>query len=162
GVVQRIIGTNIDVTQRKQTEAALEQSEARLLDALAAGHVIAFEWNALTGQSRRSENAAAILDPEPVGAEPRCSGFFSQGHADDRDVSRALIRQLRPERPGYALCFRFCCRDGREVWLEEEARGEFDAQGKLLRVKGLTRDISERKRAELALAERTLQLTLAG
>jgi len=138
---------------------AVEQSEARLLDALAAGQVIAFEWNALTRQSRRSENAAAILGPEPVA---RCNDFFSQVHADDRDVFRAQIRQLRPERPNYAICFRFCCRDGREVWLEEEARGEFDAQGKLLRVKGLTRDISERKRAELAIAERTLQLTLAG
>src|SRR5258705_12669500 len=49
-----------------------------------------------------------------------------------------------------------------ELWMEEEARGEFDGNGKLLRVKGLTRDISERKRAELAIAERTLQLRLAG
>jgi PAS domain S-box-containing protein len=162
GIAQRIIGTNIEVTQRKQTEAALEQSEARLLDALAAGQVIAFEWNALSGQSRRSENATTILGPEPVVVEPRCNDFFSQVHADDRDAFRAQIRQLRPARPGYAICFRFCCRDGREVWLEEEARGEFDAQDKLLRVKGLTRDITERKRAELALAERTLQLTLAG
>src|SRR5262245_52408229 len=162
GVAQRIIGTNIDVTQRKQTEAALEQSEARLLDALAAGQVIAFEWNAQTGQSRRSENAAAILGPEPDTAESRRNDFFSHVHADDRDTFRARVRQLRPQCPGYAICFRFCCRDGRELWLEEEARGEFDGQGKLLRVKGLTRDISERKRAELGLAERTLQLTLAG
>ena len=162
GVAQRIIGTNIDVTQRKHTEAALEQSEARLLDALAAGQVIAFEWNALTGQSRRSENAAAILGPEPIAAKPRRNAFFRQVHADDRAALRVQMRQLRPDRPGYATCFRFCCRDGREVWLEEEARGEFDAQGKLLAVKGLTRDITKRKRAELALADRTLQLTLAG
>ena len=82
-------------------------------------------------------------------------------HPDDRDGFKAQIRRLCPDHPGYAVCFRFCCRDGREVWLEETARGEFDAAGKLLRVKGLTRDISERKRAELALAERTLQLALA-
>src|SRR5262245_66242103 len=48
------------------------------------------------------------------------------------------------------------------MWLEETAKGEFDAAGRLLRVKGLTRDISERKRAELALSERTMQLELAG
>ena len=83
-------------------------------------------------------------------------------HPDDRDEFRAHVRRLCPEHPAYTLCFRFCRRDGREVWLEEEARGEFDSEGRLLRVKGLTRDISERKRAELALAERTLQLTLAG
>src|SRR5262249_55380434 len=38
--------------------------------------------------------------------------------------------------------------DRREVWLEETAKGEFDATGKLVRIKGLTRDITERKRAE--------------
>src|SRR5262249_35800133 len=38
--------------------------------------------------------------------------------------------------------------DGRDVWLEEEAKGEFDTTGKLLRVKGLTRDITERKELE--------------
>ena len=87
--------------------------------------------------------------------------FFARVHPDDRDGFKAQIRRLCSDYPGYAVCFRFCCRDGREVWLEETARGEFDAAGKLLRVKGLTRDISERKRAELALAERTLQLALA-
>ena len=32
-----------------------------------------------------------------------------------------------------------------QVWLEETAKGEFDATGRLLRIKGLTRDITERK-----------------
>ena len=162
GVAQRIVGTNIDVTQRKQTEVALAESEVRLADALTAGQVIAFEWNAVTGQSRRSANAAAILGPEPKVADGAHNDFFSRVHPDDRDGFRAQIRQLRPDHPGYAWCFRFRCRDGREVWLEETARGEFDTTGKLVRVKGLTRDVSERQKAERALAERTLQLALAG
>src|SRR5262245_22131058 len=162
GGAQRIVGTNIDVTDRKSTEAALAESEARLADALTAGQVIAFEWNAITGQSRRSANAAAILGPEPEAVRGRRNDFFLHVHPDDRVDFHLQMRRLSQEHPSYAVCFRFCCRDGREVWLEETARGEFDAAGRLLRVKGLTRDISERKRAELALAERTLQLALAG
>jgi PAS domain S-box-containing protein len=161
GAAQRIVGTNIDVTQRKLTEAALAASETRLADALTAGQVIAFEWNALTGNSRRSANAAAILGPEPEAAAGGRNDFFSRVHPADRAAFKLQMRRLCQDQPGYAVCFRFCCRDGREVWLEETARGEFDAAGRLLRVKGLTRDISERKRAELALAERTLQLALA-
>jgi len=46
--------------------------------------------------------------------------------------------------------------------LEETAKGEFDAAGRLLGIKGLTRDITERKSAELALAERNAQIALAG
>jgi PAS domain S-box-containing protein len=52
--------------------------------------------------------------------------------------------------------------DGQQLWLEETARGEFDPTGRLLYIKGLTRDITEQKRAELALAEHNAQLALAG
>jgi two-component sensor histidine kinase len=38
--------------------------------------------------------------------------------------------------------------DGQEVWLEETAKGEFDRAGRFVRLKGLTRDITRRKRAE--------------
>src|SRR5262249_23785029 len=46
------------------------------------------------------------------------------------------------------LNFRFVRPDGETVWLEETAKGEFDAAGRLLRIKGLTRDITDRKRVE--------------
>jgi PAS domain S-box-containing protein len=162
GAAQRVIGTNIDVTERKQTQAALEESEARLADALAAGQVMAFEWNSVTGQSRRSQNATAILGPPSKLACQARNTFLQRIHADDRGIIKTQIRQLSREHPAYHVCFRYCGLDGRELWLEETARGEFGADGRLLRVKGLTRDITERKKAELAIAERNLQLTLAG
>jgi PAS domain S-box-containing protein len=59
------------------------------------------------------------------------------------------------------LTFRFVRADGHQVWLEETAKGEFDSTGRLLRIKGLTRDITLHKRAEQALAERNAQLALA-
>ena len=83
-------------------------------------------------------------------------------HPDDRASFKTRLQEVCPENPTYALNFRFRGLGGREVWLEEAARGEFEATGKLLRIKGLTRDITERKTAELALAERTMQLALAG
>jgi two-component sensor histidine kinase len=38
--------------------------------------------------------------------------------------------------------------DGQEMWLEETATAEFDAAGHCVRIKGLTLDITERKRAD--------------
>src|SRR5262245_50088661 len=162
GAAQRVIGVNIDVTQRKYTEALLNESKARLADALAAGQVMAFEWDAVTGLTKRSDNAPQILGgKENAIASARRNGFLRQVHADDRERFKAQIRQLSARNSSYVSTFRFVRPDGITVWLEETAKGEFDATGRLLRLQGLTRDITERKEAELALAERTLQLALA-
>src|SRR5262249_3787655 len=141
--------------ERRRNEAALklalhteEESKTRLADAMAAGQVMAFEWDAITDLSQR-DNAARVLGFEPRSRSPG-NDFFRGVHAEDREGLEKHIRELRPNNPSYALTFRFVRPDGRQVWLEETARGEFDATGKLLRVKGLTRDITERKLAELA------------
>ena len=146
---QRVVGVNIDVTQRVQAEAVLKESTVRLADALAAGEVIAFEWDAVTRQSRRSDNAALILGYEAAGAVSSGRGDFLRCvHPDDRAHFKTRIRELCPQTPSYALIFRFCCPDGRQVWLEETGKAEFDPTGRLLRIKGLTRNITERKQIE--------------
>jgi PAS domain S-box-containing protein len=161
--VHRLNGVNIDVTERKRAEALIKESETRLADALTAGQVIAFEWDAVTGASQHSDNATDILgfDPDGLAGSLR-EDFLSHVHPDDRTSLKARIRELSPRSPSYAWTFRYVRPDGRLVWLEETARGEFDATGKLLRVKGLTRDITHHEQAEQALAERNAQLALAG
>jgi PAS domain S-box-containing protein len=164
GRPSRIVGIDIDVTDRRQAEAEIKESETRLADALAAGQVIAFEWDAVTRRSRRSGNAAAILGCEENDSL-HCSHsdrFFARVHHDDRERFKARVRDLRPDQPSYALSFRFRSSDGRQLWLEERAKGEFDAEGRLLRIKGLTRNVTEQRNAERALADRNLQLSLAG
>src|SRR5262249_16230429 len=147
GSAPRLVGANIDVTQRKITEAALKEHKAGLADALVAGNVMAFEWNAVTRQSRRSDNATIILGDNQVGTEFRRSQLLSRVHPEDRQHFMMLVRGLRPGNPSYALTFRYVRPDGQQLSLEETAKGEFDATGCLLRIKGLTRDITEQKRA---------------
>ena len=47
-------------------------------------------------------------------------------------------------------------------WVAVEGTAERDKDGRAVSMRGVTRDITERKKAELALAERNLQLALAG
>ena len=133
--------------ERRQHEVALAESEARLQEALTAGAVTTFVWDVGTGSSQRSADAAQIL-----GFDPRQTftpnNFLSRVHPDDRERFKALVRGVIPERPAYTIAFRFTRPDGREVWLEETARAEFDALGRFVRLKGLTLDVTARKRFE--------------
>lgn len=133
--------------ERHRHETALEESEARLQEALKAGAVTAFEWNPRSGKSQRSDNAALLLG---LGERPPLSPtqFLDLIHPGDRSEYKALVHGVSVDNPSYSGTFRFIRPDGREVWLEETARGEFDAAGQMVRLKGLTRDITARKRAE--------------
>jgi PAS domain S-box-containing protein len=158
-----LIGVKIDVTERRRTEALIKESKGCLVDALTAGQVIAFDWDAITGLTQRSDNASAILGPDQDGLAGHVrNDFLRHVDPDDRTLLKTRIRELRPCSPSYASTFRYVRADGKEIWIEETARGEFDDTGKLLRVKGLTRDITHHKQAEQALAERNAQLALAG
>jgi len=133
--------------ERRQHEIALAESEARVQEALTAGAVTTFVWDAGIGSSQRSANAAQVLGFHS--GEPFTStNFLSRVHAEDRERFKALVRGVKPEHPDYTVTFRFKQLDGREVWLEETAKAEFDALGHLIRLKGLTLDVTARKESE--------------
>jgi PAS domain S-box-containing protein len=133
--------------ERRRHEAVLEESEARLQEALTAGAVTAFEWAPRSGLSQRSENAAQILGFDPQ--QPfTAAQFLARVHPDDRACFKALVHKVSVDSPCYSVTFRFIRPDGREVWLEETSKAEFDTAGRVVRLKGLTRDITRRKQAE--------------
>lgn len=108
---------------------------------------MAFEWIARSKASQRSDNAAQILGFDQKQAFS-ATEFLERVHPDDREQFKALIHSVRPERPSYRMTFRFGCPDGRQIWLEESSRAEFDSTGRCVRLKGLTLDITERKQSD--------------
>ena len=134
-----------EIDERKQADISLKEGEARLQEALGAGQVVAFTWSPSTGLSERSQNA-----PEKLGLATHGPGkdFLARLCPDDRRLIAARIRRLCPESPFYSASFRFILADGHEVWLEESGRAEFETTGRYVRLEGLSRDISERRRAE--------------
>jgi len=127
--------------------AERRQAEARLQEALAAGAVMAFECNPGRGPVQRSQNAAQILglNPQQIFTATQ---FAERIHPADRARVEAHRHRVRAGGLADTVAFRFIRPDEREVWLEETARAEFDTTGRLIRIKGLTRDITRRKRNE--------------
>ena len=132
--------------ERRQHAAVVAESEARLQEALAVGAVVAFEWDPPTDLVRRSNNAEQILG---YGLHQPFHGasFLARIHPDDLGRMKDTWRNLAPTSTA-STTYRFIRPDGREIWLQEISKGEFDATGRLVRVKGLALDITERKHAE--------------
>jgi len=133
--------------ERRQHVHALIESESRLQEALSAGGVTAFDWDLRTGLCQRSQNAARVLGFDPKNP-PLGSEFVAQMHPDDRVRYERLLQSVSPDRPSIAVTFRFTRLNGQELWLAQASRAEFDATGRLVRIRGLTLDVSERTRAE--------------
>jgi PAS domain S-box-containing protein len=144
-----IVKVSREISDRKRIDVAIKESEIRLQQTLTAGQMVAFNWDPETGISHRSENAARSFGLEPqAAAHGPGKDFLARVHPQDRQRFAAQIKELSPARPSYLASFRFIRPDGREAWFEETGRAEFDATGRHLRLKGLTYDITERKRAE--------------
>jgi PAS domain S-box-containing protein len=133
--------------ERRKHEAALVESEARLQETLTAGAVTTFVWDVGAGSLQRSANAAQVLGFEPQQTFT-AGNFLAAVHPDDRGRFKAMVNGVTPERPAYTATFRFKHPDGRELWFEETARAEFDTERHLVRLKGLTIDVTARKRSE--------------
>jgi PAS domain S-box-containing protein len=127
--------------------AERRKAEERLLEALTAGGVMAFECDLSRGLVQRSGNAPQILGLGPQ-QTLTVAQFLARIHLDDHAQFQAHHRRLRVDNPADTVTFRFIRPDGREVWLEKTSRAEFDTAGRLTRLKGLTRDITRYKQAE--------------
>ena len=104
--------------------AERRQQQARLEEALAVGAIMTFDWDARTGFSHHSANAANVLGYDQQ-APLTTARFLSLIHPEDRGHFEAQVQGVRPDKPSYAVEFRVLRPDGQEMWFEETATAEF-------------------------------------
>jgi PAS domain S-box-containing protein len=67
-------------------------------------------------------------------------------HPDDKHILEAFLRS--PESANKVLTLRWISRDGRVLWTEQQITRSYDDLGELVAIEGISRNITERKRAE--------------
>jgi PAS domain S-box-containing protein len=150
----KIVGASVivrDVSESKRQETLLRESEERLRVAAEVGRMYAWEWDPATDLVRRSAECASILGFSEGAGEGIANDYFSSIHPDDRSRLWSLVDSLTTENRVYRTQYRKFRPDGALLWLEESAYAKFDGDGKMVRLVGMTADITERKRAEDAL-----------
>ncbi len=152
GRIHKWYGTTTDIHALKQAEEALRQNEERLRLAAEAARMFAFEWQPGSDVVRRSGDCLDIL-----GGRRDDSGteYFARLPPADRESLTGAITALTPEQPQYHASYRYVREDGAVLHLEESARGHFDATGRLVRLVGMTADVTARREAERRLSETT-------
>jgi diguanylate cyclase (GGDEF)-like protein/PAS domain S-box-containing protein len=142
-------GSNLDVTDKMALETELGMAS----EVIDASSTIAFHWA-----------------PEPgwpvIYASPnvRCWGYpleqllarrltyLDLVHPQDRDgLVAAFEAFIQEQRDVFRQTYRVCWADGSEHWVDEETRGVFGPDGRLIYFHGIVTDVTERERVQQEL-----------
>jgi len=159
GPVVRIVGTHLDLTDRKRAEAALRESEERLTLAFAGAQEGVWDWNLETDAVVYSSRWTQMLGYAPDEIEPHVSAWERLVHPDDRSKADEANERVSRGEATYEAEFRLRHKDGHYVHVLSRGFPVRRAPGgPVVRIVGTHFDLTERKRAE---AERTRTELLA-
>jgi len=165
GRPERLLGVTRDITERKQTEEKLQKSERKLRELLGALPAAIYVTDAAGRIIYCNQNATDLWGVEPkLGTDKWCDFsrfYFADGTpmALDECPTEIALKQGRLVRGQEAIMERL---DGTRIPIVPYPTPLNDSKGAIVGVVNMTVDISERKKAEHALAERNMQLALAG
>lgn len=152
GRVIRSLGMVQDITERKQAEQALQESEQRLRLALDAAYLISFEWDIQRNEVRRLVSHDPALQQTVEDKSDTLEDVVQAVHPDDRERFKNNVKTALEREDGeYENEFRLVRPNGQVAWLYERGRVEHAATGQPVRLIGLSQDITERKQAEQSL-----------
>jgi PAS domain S-box-containing protein len=146
-----------DITERKQSENALRESEARLKYAQGLAHLGYVEVNVATGNTCWSEETFRILGLEPVlpisegpQQEYDFQNFLKYVHPDDAEKVTQAARQLIEEGQPFQIEHRLLRPTGEVRWVQVKGEVILDENGRPKSFAAALLDITERKGSEEA------------
>lgn len=149
GHPEYLIGSIFDVTDRREMESALRESDKQfrsIFENMQDGYILASMEGVILLTNPATARILGYNSPEELVGKKMARDIYM--NPDDRENLRAILEE-QGSVSGYNLTFKR--KDGEMVWIEDSAHYVYDAAGKPIAVEGLVRDITERKHAERAL-----------
>ena len=147
---------NAELEDRVRARTAeLEESHARLLEseqrrslAIAAGKMGSWDWDWVNGDWMWDEGQFQIFGVDSKSFVVTPSNVQALLHPDDTDELLKAEAQFAKGVKSYEAEFRIIRPDGEVRWCVGTAAATLDKTGRVVRVSGVTVDITERKHAE--------------
>src|SRR6266446_4754689 len=130
------------------SSARLLQSEQRRSLALAAGQMGSWEWDPLTGRFAWDDGQYRIFGVDPESFDVTIENIRKLIHPDDWKHLQNAIKPAAPNTPSFQSEFRVCRPNGELRWCIGTAVASVDATDNIVRISGVTVDITDRKEAE--------------
>ena len=144
----------LEMSQRRETEATLEEERKRLDEIIRGTNAGTWEWNVQTGETRFNEQWANICGYSLAELEPvSIDTWTALCHPKDLELAqKSLERHFNGETPFYDTTTRMRHKQGHWVWIHDRGTVvEWTAAGEPLRMSGTHVDITERMEFEQKL-----------
>src|SRR5437870_10075552 len=141
------------ITQRLQaSEAELRETHQRMDLATSAAGLGIWVWDIVRDEIWISEKGRALFGVAPS-EKLDIDRFRNAIHPDDRDSLRQAVQNSLNTGMEYEAEHRVLLPNGQVRWLDERGSVEFSGEGKPVRMRGVSRDVTRRKLGEEALLE---------
>lgn len=152
GLLVEIQGVGHDITERKQSELAIQASETKyrkLVEQIPVVTYIARMDKSITTEYI-SPQIESILGFAPTDYATDPNLWQKRLHPDDHSRVTASVTKSHASDSPFVCEYRMVAKDGHIVWIHDQAIFLRDASGKPIVLQGVMCDISDRKNAEAA------------
>lgn len=149
----RMLGSHIDITERKQAEQAIKEWKDRYEAViLASGHII-YDWDPSINEITYGGNFERTLGYSAAEMRGGVAHWLEIVHPDDISGFEAEFKRSLAAKDLFHLEYRVRRKDGNYIIVEDDGYPIFNAEGQLTRAVGSVVDITERKQAVEALRQ---------
>ena len=160
GTVNGLVGTILDITERKKIEEKLRKSEKLHEEAQRVAKIGHWELASPSDTPTWSEEIFHIFGLDPKKSEPSFAAHVSIIHDEDWDLLDNSIQELSSNGTPFDIEIRILRPEGEIHWMHARGSAEKNEDGNVIRMFGTAQDVTDRKHAERELQEKEQLLSV--